>query len=169
MELFEAIYTRRSIRRYSPKKIENNLVDKIIYAGMYAPSAVNKQPWHFIVFENKDTRKTITNIHPNAFMLNEADKAILICYDEKLQHDEGFGPIDCSAAVQNMLLAAHALNLGACWIGVYPRKERMINIQKIFGLPEHVIPFALIALGYPSEAKTTPDRIKRDRIRHERW
>jgi nitroreductase len=136
---------------------------------MYAPSAVNKQPWHFIIIENKDTCKAIIKIHQNAAMLNQADKAILVCYDEKLQHDEGFGPIDCSAAVQNMLLAAHALDIGACWIGVYPRKERMHNIKKIFGLPEHVVPFALISLGYPAEIKSTPDRIKSDRIRRERW
>ena len=135
MEIFEAIYTRRSIRRYSQKKIENNLVDKIIYAGMYAPSAVNKQPWHFIIFDNKDTRKAIMQIHQNSSMLNEADKAILICYDEDLQHDEGYGAIDCAAAVQNMLLAAHALELGACWIGIYPREERMNHLKRIFDLP----------------------------------
>lgn len=169
MELFEAIYTRRSIRRYSAKKIENNLVDKIIYAGMYAPSAVNKQPWHFIIFENKETCKAIIQVHQNASMLNEADKTILICYDENLQHDEGFGPIDCSASVQNMLLAANALDLGACWIGIYPRKERIHHLKKIFGLPGHIVPFALISLGYPAENKTTPDRIKTDRIRQEHW
>lgn len=169
MELFEAIYTRRSIRRYSKKKIENNLVDKIIYAGMYAPSAVNKQPWHFIVFSSKDTCNAIMQVHPNASALTQAAKAILICYDENLQHDEGYGPVDCSAAVQNMLLAAHALDLGACWIGIYPRIERMNNIHKIFSLPEHVKPFALISLGYPAETKATPDRIKPDRIRREHW
>jgi nitroreductase len=169
MELFEAIYTRRSIRRYSQKKIENNLVDKIIYAGMYAPSAVNKQPWHFIIFDSKDTRKAIVKIHRNASMLKDADKAILVCYDEKLQHDEGYGVIDCSAAVQNMLLAAHALEIGACWIGIYPRKERIEHLKKIFKLPEYIVPFALISLGYPAESKSTPDRIKLDRIRREHW
>lgn len=169
MELFETIYTRRSIRRYSQKKIENNLVDKIIYAGMYAPSAVNKQPWHFIVFENTETRKDIIRIHPNASMLLEADKGILVCYDEHLQHDEGYGAVDCSAAVQNMLLAAHDLELGACWIGVYPRRERIHQLKKIFILPDHIVPFALISLGYPAEIKTSPDRIKPDRIRKEHW
>jgi nitroreductase len=169
MELFEAIYTRRSIRRYSQKKIENNLVDKIIFAGMYAPSAVNKQSWHFIIFNDKDICKAIIQIHKSSSMLNEADKAILICYDEYLQHDEGYGVIDCAAAAQNMLLAAHALELGACWIGIYPRKERIIQLKKIFGLPDHIVPFAIISLGYPAETKTTPDRIKLDRIRHEHW
>ena len=169
MELFEAIYTRRSIRRYSQKKIENNLVDKIIYAGMYAPSAVNKQPWHFIVFEDADTKKAIMEIHKSAHMLNEAGKAILACYDESLQHDDGYGAIDCAAAVQNMLLAAHALELGACWIGIYPREERIKHLKKIFKLPDTIVPFALISLGYPNENKSTPDRIKPDRIRKEQW
>lgn len=169
MELFEAIYSRRSIRRYSRKKIGENLVDKIIYAGMYAPSAVNKQPWHFIVFKREETRNSIIKIHPNAGMLRHADKAILVCYDELLQHDDGYGVIDCAAATQNMLLAAHALDLGACWIGVYPRKERMYHLKNIFKLPDHVVPFSLISLGYPDENKTTPDRINPKRIRQEHW
>ena len=169
MELFEAIYTRRSIRRYSQKKIENNLVNKIIYAGMYAPSAVNKQPWHFIVFEDIDTKKAIIQIHNSASMLNEAYKAILVCYDENLQHDEGYGAVDCAAAVQNMLLAAHALDLGACWIGIYPREERIRHLKKIFKLPDPIVPYALISLGHPGENKSTPDRIKPDRIRMEKW
>jgi nitroreductase len=169
MELFEAIYTRRSIRRYSGKEIDENLVNKIIYAGMYAPSAVNKQPWHFIVCSDKNTFGSIMQIHKNALMLAGASKAILVCYDDKLQHDEGYGAVDCAAATQNMLLAAHDLGLGACWIGLYPRKERIKHLKQIFNLPEHVIPFSLISLGYPAESKTTPDRIKPDRIRKEHW
>jgi nitroreductase len=169
MELFEAIYTRRSIRRYSQKKIDSNIVDKIIYAGMYAPSAVNKQPWHFIVFDKKVTKNAIMKIHQNASMLREADKGILVCFDEYLQHDKGYGPVDSAAAVQNMLLAAHALGLGACWIGVFPREERIDHLKQIFGLPSHIIPFAIVSLGHPAESRSTPDRIRTDRIRREHW
>ena len=169
METLDAIYTRRSIRRYSEKKIVKEMVDKILRAAMYAPSAVNKQPWHFIVFEDKETFKSIIEVHKSASMLLEAQKAILICYDEKLQHDEGYGIIDCSAATQNMLLAAHTLGLGACWIGICPRKNRMDALKSIFKLPASVIPFAVISLGYPAESKSAGERFKSERIHLERW
>jgi nitroreductase len=169
METLEAIVTRRSIRRYSGKKIDDEMVNKILRAAMYAPSAVNKQPWHFIVFESKETCNAIMQVHQSAMMLLEAQKAILICYDDKLQHDEGYGVIDCSAATQNMLLTAHTLGLGACWIGICPRKNRMDALKTIFKLPDCIIPFAVISLGYPAESKSTKERFKTERIHLERW
>jgi nitroreductase len=169
MDLFEAIFTRRSIRRYSDKEIDNKIVDKIILAGMYAPSAVNKQPWHFIVFDKIETRNAIMEVHRSSMMLAEANKAILVCYDEKLQHDDGYGLLDCSAATQNMLLAAHALGIGSCWIGIYPRQTRMERLKEIFNLPDNIVPFALISLGYPAEIKESPDRLKPERIHNESW
>jgi len=169
MELFEAIFNRRSIRKYKTGDIVDNELYKIIEAGMYAPSAVNKQPWHFIIFRDKKTVSRISDVHPNASMLHSASAGILICFDEKLQHDEGFGPVDCSAATQNMLLAAHGIGLGACWIGIYPRKHRIDALHKLFGLPEHVKPFAVISLGYPGESKDRPNRYDKNRIRVEKW
>jgi nitroreductase len=169
MEALDAILTRRSIRRYSDKKITDETVNKILEAGMYAPSAVNKQPWHFIVFSEKQKCIAITEIHKSASMLMEAQMAILICYDEKLQHDEGYGVIDCSAATENMLLAAHALGLGACWVGICPRKNRMDGLKNIFGMPENIIPFAIISLGYPAETRTTLKRFNIGRVHKEKW
>lgn len=169
MDAIEAIFTRRSIRRYSDKEIKNEIVDKIIHAGMYAPSAVNKQPWHFIVFEKAETKNAIMDVHRSSLMLAEAKKAILVCYDENLQHDEGYGLLDCSASTQNMLLTAHALGIGSCWIGIYPREKRMEGLREIFKLPGNIIPFAVISLGYPAETKETPDRIKPERIHFESW
>ncbi len=169
METLDAIFTRRSIRRYSEKKITDETVNKILKAAMYAPSAVNKQPWHFIVFEDKETCNEIIQVHKSAAMLTEAKKAIVICYDEKLQHDEGYGVIDCSAATQNMLLAAHALELGACWIGICPRKNRIDGLKRIFNLPDHIVPFAVISMGYPAEKKSIPERYKTERIHYEKW
>jgi nitroreductase len=169
MDLFDAILTRRSIRRYSTEQIDQEIVNKIIKAGMYAPSAVNKQPWHFIVFENHQTMQSIIDIHKNASMLLEADKAILICYDENIQHDQGYGPVDCSAATQNMLLAAHASGIGACWVGIYPRQNRIDSLHSLFKLPKHVIPFAVISLGYPAEKREMPNCFKPDRIHYEKW
>jgi nitroreductase len=169
MELFDTILTRRSIRKYTTQKIERDLVDKIIIAGMHAPSAVNKQPWHFIVFEERKTMNEIMTVHQHSQMLAEAQTAILICYDENLQHDEGYGAVDCSNATQNMLLAAHALGLGACWIGIFPRSNRMESMQAIFNLPANVKTFALIALGYPAEKKLRSERYKPERVHYEKW
>ncbi len=169
MEIFEALLNRRSIRKYTNDVVSDQQLEKIIEAGMYAPSAVNTQPWHFIIFKDMKTREAIIEAHQHAQMLKGASAAILICFDTKLQHDEGYGPVDCSNATQNMLLAAHGLGLGACWVGIYPRKNRIEALHKIFNLPEHIIPFAVISIGFPAETRRNPDRFLKDRIHKEKW
>jgi nitroreductase len=169
MKLFESLFNRRSIRNYTSEKIHNAELEKIIEAGMYAPSAVNKQPWHFVIFRDKSTINAIIEVHPNSKMLNQASAGILICFDKKLEHDNGYGPIDCSAATQNMLLAAHELGFGTCWIGIYPREKRVSTLHNLFNLPEHVIPFAVVSVGYPNEVKQKPERFKKERIHFEKW
>jgi len=136
---------------------------------MYAPSARNEQPWHFIVINNRELMNRIMKVHPYASMLAEANVAILVCGDEKLEKSKGYWPVDCAAATQNLLLAAYSLGLGAVWLGVYPRKERQDGIREIFRLPAHVHPFSLISVGYPAEAKDIPDRFKEERIRWNNW
>ncbi len=163
------IVTRRSIRRYTNREIEDSVVKQIIKNGMYAPSAVNKQPWHYIIFKEQQTKMAICEVHPNASMLKTANKAILVCGDTDLAHAPGYLACDCSAATQNMLLSAHAYGLGGVWIGIYPREERMKALKGIFNLPEHIIPFSIIALGYPAEKKDIPDRFKEERIHYETW
>lgn len=169
MEVYEALLSRRSIRRYSDRKIEKKIVDKIIYAGMHAPSAVNKQPWHFIIFEDKETCRKVTEVHKSSTMLLSSAINILVCYDETLQHDEGYGLLDCSAATQNILLAAHGMGIGSCWIGIYPRENRMAALEQLFKLPKHIKPFSIISLGYPDEEKAIPERFKPERIHREKW
>lgn len=169
MDVFEAIFNRRSIRKYTSDTVSDEQLEKIIEAGMYAPSAVNTKPWHFIIFRNKRTIESIIEVHQHAHMLKDASAGILICYDTQLQHDEGYGPVDCSAATQTMLLAAHALGLGACWVGVYPRQNRIDALHKLFELPEHVVPFAVISVGFPAEERRRPERFLKDRIRKESW
>lgn len=169
METLQAILTRRSIRRYTPHPIAEDQIETIIRAGMYAPSAVNKQPWHFIVFRNVSTIEKIVEVHPNASMLQHAAAGILVCWDDELQHDTGYGPVDCSAATQNMLLAAHSLGIGAVWVGIYPRPQRIEVVHKVFRLPIHIKPFSILSLGYPAEEKPQPDRFMPARIHNETW
>lgn len=163
------LYTRRSIRKYAEKKVPEAAIREMIKAAMYAPSAVNRQPWHFIVVSDRDLLNRIMEIHPHASFLATASHAILVCGDEQLQHDEGYYVVDCGAATQNLLLAAHMLGIGSCWIGVHPREERKKRFSELFGLPAHVHPYALVALGYPQEQKTTPERYRPERIHYNAW
>lgn len=169
MEVIEAILTRRSIRKYSREKITDNQIEIILKAAMYAPSAMNQQPWHFIVIDERKKLNLIMEVHPYSKMLKEAGLAILVCGDERLQLSKGYWVVDCGAATQNLLLAAHGIGLGAVWLGVHPREERKSGIRKIFHLPDHVQPFSLISIGYPAEEKPVPQRFKPERIHKNQW
>ncbi len=136
---------------------------------MYAPSARNQQPWHFIVIDDKQLFQRIMKVHPYAGMLAGASVAVLVCGDEHLELSKGYWAVDCAAATQNILLAAYAIGLGAVWLGVYPRVERQRGIKEIFQLPDHIHPFSLISIGYPAEKKAFPDRYKEERIRWNGW
>ncbi len=163
------IHTRRSIRKYTSKVIPDSAIEEILRAAMYAPSAVNRQPWHFIVVTDRDLLNRIMEIHPNASFLETASHAILVCGDEQLQHDEGYYVVDCGAATQNMLLAAHMLGIGSCWIGIHPREKRKQLFSELFGLPDHVHPYALVSLGYAAEEKTKPERFSPEKIHYNSW
>jgi nitroreductase len=169
MELISGILTRRSIRRYRPSLVPETVIEELLRAAMHAPSARNEQPWHFIVVDNRELLDQIRNSHPYAAMLSEAPLAIIVCGDTSLELSPGYWPVDCAAATQNLLLAAHARGLGSVWLGVYPRAERMDKIRDLFHLPQKVQPFAVIALGEPAENKPTPDRYKPERVKRNGW
>ena len=169
MEPFELIITRRSIRKYKNKPVGRNELNAVLKAAMYAPSARNQQPWHFIAIDSIPVKEKIMKAHPYASMLAEAPLAILVCGDTALEKSPGYWPIDCSAATQNMLLAAHSLGLGGVWLGVHPRQERKDAIRAIFSLPSNIEPFAVVALGYPGEQKETPDRWREERVHINSW
>lgn len=169
MDTLETIFTRRSIRKFKPEPVDQNDLRVILKAGMYAPSARNQQPWQFLITDRDDLKEKIMKVHPYASMLSEAPVAILVLGDTDLEKSPGYWPVDCAAATQNMLLAAHSVGLGAVWLGVYPRKERIRAIREIFRLPANIQPFALIALGHPNEKKEAPERFREDRIRFNEW
>lgn len=169
MNLYEGLITRRSIRKYRTEPVSYEIIEGLIRAGMYAPSAVNCQPWHFVVIDDKHIMQQIMEVHAYASMLKNAQAAILVCGDEHLQHSEGYWAVDCAAATQNILLAAHDKGLGAVWLGLHPREERKSAIQTIFDLPGHIQPFSIISIGWPDEEKETPDRFKPERIHYNNW
>jgi len=165
----QAIFNRRSIRKYTDKKVPEELIEQLLRAGMAAPSAGNEQPWHFIVIDDKDIMDEITKIHPYSKMLKEASHAIVVCGDQSLQKYEGYWVQDCSAAMENMLIMAQHIGLGAVWLGVYPVEDRVKAISKLLGLPEKVTPLSIMSLGYPAETKEPADRFNPSRIHRNRW
>jgi nitroreductase len=170
MELIEGIVSRRSIRRYTGERIDDDIIISMIRAGMYAPSANNTRPWHFIVVDDRTLINKIMNFHPYSSMLSKASHAIIVCGDEKLQNGPGYYLLDCSAASQNILLAAHGLGVGAVWLGIEPRSDRKSAVKEIFGLPEHIHPVSIISVGVPEKIPgKKPDRFEQDKIRRNRW
>lgn len=169
MEAIEAILTRRSIRKFIRQMIDKETIELILKAAMYAPSARNTQSWQFIVSTDRKMLNAIPKVHPYASMITEATLAILVCGDKTSEPSEGYLNTNCSAATQNILLAAHALGIGGVWLGVYPREERIKGMADLFELPKDIIPISLIALGYPNEKITQPERFKKERIHYEKW
>ena len=165
----DTIYDRRSVRKYLDKPVNPDLVDEILRAGMFAPSGCNKQPWHFVVFDEKQLVLEIESMHPYASALLTAPVCIMVCGDTEKEMAKGFYQVDCSAAIENMLLAARALGLDTCWMGVYPWEEVMEKFSKRFDLPSHVKPFALISLGYAQSRQERPKRYDSSRIHYNKW
>lgn len=169
MDAIDAMLSRRSIRKYTRQPVSDEIMKELLEAGMSAPSAGNEQPWHFVVINERQILDEIPKIHPHSQMLKDAPVAVLVCGDEQLLKYEGYWIQDCSAATENILIAVQAKGLGAVWLGVYPTEDRVVGIRKLLGIPEHVIPFALISIGYPAEQKPRSDRYDTSRVRHNRW
>ena len=168
MDTMEAIFTRRSIRKYTKQPVSDEVLKELLEAGMYAPSACNQQPWCFVIINDCKILNGIPKYHTYAQMLREAPAAILVCCALDLQRGE-FGVQDCSAATQNILLAAHAKGLGAVWLGIYSVEPLVTATKKLLNLPEHIIPISLISIGYPAKQRPRPDRYQADRVHYNQW
>jgi nitroreductase len=166
MTVLETILTRRSIRKYIQKPVPDGLLDKLLEAAMYAPTANNSQSWEFVVINDRGMLDTISMVHPYAKMLKYAPMAILVCGNKDIESNEAYLCQNCSAATQNIMLAAHALGLGSVWLGVYPRAERIDPIRELLKLPAHILPISLISIGWPDEVRQAPDRFDRKKIHY---
>ena len=169
MDAIEAILTRRSVRTYKNKKISDELINELIEAGISAPSAGNQQPWHFIILDDNKIIKKIPDFHPHSNMLTGAQIAIIVCGDLDLETNKGFWIQDCSAATENILIAARAKGLGSCWLGLYPREDRVIGIRNLLKIPANIIPLSLISLGYPAVKQDKVNRYNSSRIHKNKW
>lgn len=169
MDIIEAIFTRRSIRKFEEGPISQEQLYTIIKAGCQAPSAHNRQPWHFIVVKDKNKFEKISNFHSYAKMLPSADVCIVVCGDKERQSMNGFLIEDCSAAIQNMLLATHGIGLGAVWCGLYPVTNLTRQMKKLLSIPSTIIPVGMIVLGQIGEQRPVEDRFDEKKIHNEKW
>ncbi len=169
MDVLEAILTRRSIRRFTGEHVSEDKILQILKAAMAAPSSKNEQPWVFTIIDDRDLLAEIPNFHPYAGMISSCAAAILVCADKRRFLSEDVWIQDCAAATQNMLLAAYGLGLGSVWLGIYPRIERVKGMASLLTLPDHIIPFSLVVIGFPAERKPPVDRFDPSRIHKNRW
>ena len=168
-EAYESLISRRSIRAYQQKPVPQEILQKLLEAAMCAPSARHEEPWHFVVIDEREKLSEIARVHPHAKMAASAPLAILVCGQASLETARGYMPVDCGNAALNLLHAAHALGLGGVWVGIYPRQERIAEMRRLLSLPEEVLPFAFVPLGYPAESKGRENRYKADRVHHNKW
>ena len=163
----ETIMTRTSIRSFTDRQVSADTIEMLLRAGMAAPTAVNKQPWHFVVINDRAVLDQLGGEGRQSQMWKESPLAIAVCgdMDKALEGPaQAFWVQDCSAATENILLAAHALGLGAVWTGCYPMEERMANVSQVLNLPETIIPLCVIVMGYPNEQPEPKDKWKPENV-----
>lgn len=166
-ETIQTILSRRSIRKYTPEPVDEKDIKTMLEAAMAAPSASNRKPWHFVTVTRRETLDALAEAHRHGKMLFQAPLCIAVCGDETVS--ERFWVQDCSAATENLLLAATALGLGAVWLGVYPREERVKDMKEILSIPVTVTPLNLISIGHPDEDKEPRTQYDEGRVHHEKW
>ncbi|MCU0482993.1 MAG: nitroreductase family protein [Chloroflexi bacterium] len=169
MNTMEALLTRRSIREYRAEPIPPEVVRRILEAAMHAPSGNNEQPWHFVVIDDPQLLGAIPAIHSAADMAAGAPLGILVCGDPRLEKVRDMWPLDCAAATQNLMLAAWEHGVGSVWTGISHRPQRVEAFRQLFGVPDEIVPFALVVLGYPAAAPKEAHRFREDRVHANRW
>lgn len=169
MDVMTALMTRRSVRKYEPRPVPQEMIEKLLRAAMQAPSAQNAQPWEFILVDDPHLLAEILKVCPNVPQDSQAPMAIVVCGNLDREKSEGYWVIDCSAAIQNLLLAAHGLGLGAVWCGVYPRQPRVDGLRRLLAIPDRVMPHSLVLVGYPAESPQPEDRYQPNRLYKNRW
>jgi nitroreductase len=169
MDAFEAIMTRRSVRTYTGEAVAPEAIDKLLRAAMAAPSAGNQQSWRFVVVQDRARLQRLSLTSPYAGMLVACPVAIVVCGETAGERHPGFWVEDCSAAMENLLLACRASGLGAVWLGYYPDEERVERVRDELRLPETVVPLAIAAIGHTDEEKPGVDRYEPTFVHHESW
>ena len=170
-EKLTPIFRRRSVRAYTDADVGDDILQALLEAAMAAPSAVACDPWRFVVVRDSKRRADIAALLPHGKMIADAPLGVVVCGDLRAAHDQQLSYLlqDCSAAIENLLLAASMLGLGACWLGVHPRDDRVQGLTTLLDLPASVLPIAAIAVGWPAEDKPARTRYAEDHVHAETW
>ena len=165
-ERLRIIFARRSIRRYTGQSVSEADITSLLQAGMAAPSAANRKPWHLVVVTDKQTLRAIADAPPYARTLGDAALAIVVCGDPSISD---WWVQDCSAATENILIAVAGFGLGAVWLGCHGRAEREQPIRQVLGIPEQIGLASVLSIGYPAEEKEPRTQYDPARVHHNRW
>ncbi len=170
--VLKIIHQRKSVRKYLPKPVSKVQLEKLVRAGMAAPTARNRQPWAFMVITERETLDKLGSKLPHAKMIFQTPAAIVAAGDMNLAIEGAgreFWIQDVSAAIQNILLAAEAMGLGAVWTGVYPMENQLKIVNETLSLPEHIIPLAVIPVGVPAGVEEPKDKWDPEKLHWEEW
>lgn len=167
----DLIRTRRSVRQFTAEPVPQKDVDAILECAMLAPSAVNEQPWEFVVITDQAILNRIPSLNKYASFANKAPLSILVCLNEKDEKEKGMGIVDVSMCSENILLACHVLGYGAVFTGIYPIEERIRDFSQLASLPDYVIPIGLIVIGKPKNPlnSNVPERVNHTKIHFQTW
>jgi len=169
MEVMNAIKTRRSIRRYTEQKISEEILHELLEAGFCAPSAMNYRPYHFVVVQEKEQLQRVSECSVYSKMIESAACCIVVVADTNKQKLKDLWINDCSASIQNILLAAHSLGLGAVWCGVVEDRGIDRKLKEVLLLPDAIQPAGMISIGYPAENREVTDRFEESKVHYEKW
>ncbi len=164
--VLENIAERKSVRKYLNKSVEEDKIDAMVKAGMAAPSGMDRRPWEFVVVTDREALDSMAAKLPYAKMLTNAPLAIVVCGDTTRS---SYWYLDCSAATQNVLLAAEALGLGAVWTAAYPYEDRIVVVRQNTGLPENIVPLCVIPIGYPDGPQKAKDKFDLQRVHRNKY
>jgi nitroreductase len=170
-DTFTVIHSRKSVRNFTGQPVDRAVLDKIVRAGMAAPSAVNMQPWSFVIVTGRKQLDELAAGLPYAKMLDKAGAAIIVCTEPKkaFNGSQDFAVIDASLAGENILLAVEASELGAVWTAAYPDQDRVAHVRKVLRIPQEVIPLTVIPVGHPTGEDKPKDKYKKEKIHWEKW
>ena len=170
-DFLETILTRLSVRHFTGKPVSFDNLEKILKAGMSAPSEVNTQPWAFIVVTERKLLDLLCEGLKYAKMLDKAGAAIAVCGvpDKDRTYAKKFWVMDCCATTENILLAVHGLGLGAVWTAVYPDEEKIKLVREVLKIPQEIIPLNVIPIGVPVGDEKPKDKFKKENIHREIW
>ena len=171
-ETLKTIFSRKSVRSYTDAKISQDQLTLLVRAGMAAPTAVDKRPWDFVVITDGAVLKELADALPYAKMAEKAAAAIVVTGDLNRQYggkDASYWMLDCSAASENILLAAESMGLGGVWTAVFPESDRIAPVRKILGIPADVVPLNLISIGVPTGKNSPKDKFDPKLIHTNKW